>query len=127
RPRARACLGVASGAAGGAAGDRVRAPDGYTALRRWRVRALVRTDLVAELTPWLLTRRLVVPQGSQAVQGGRGGAPRARLPGGLAAVVRFYRRGGWLPRGVRESYLRSTARPFREPAGAAAGGRRGVP
>ena len=56
----------------------MRAPDGYTALRRWRVRALVRTDLVAALTPWLLARRLVVPQGSQAVQGGRGASSVTR-------------------------------------------------
>ena len=104
----------------------MRVPDGYTALRRWRVRALVRTDLVAELTPWLLARRLVVPQGSQAVQGGRGGAHRVRLPGGSAAVVRFYRRGGWLARVVRESYLGSTARPFRELAVTAEARRRGV-
>ena len=104
----------------------MRAPDGYTALRRWRVRALVRTDLVAELTPWLLARRLVVPQGSQAVQGGRGGAHRVRLPGGSAAVLRFYRRGGWLSRVVRESYLGSTARPFRELAVTAEARRRGV-
>ena len=104
----------------------MRAPDGYTALRRWRVRALVRTDLVAELAPWLLANRLVVPQGSEALQGGRGAAHRLRLPGGIAAVLRFYRRGGWLARLVRESYVGSMARPFRELAVTAEARRRGV-
>jgi 3-deoxy-D-manno-octulosonic acid kinase len=104
----------------------VRPPDGYTALRRWHVRALVRTDLVTELAPWLLASRLEVPSDSQALRGGRGAAHRVRLPGGIGAVLRYYRRGGWLARVVRESYLGSTARPFRELAVTAEARRRGV-
>jgi 3-deoxy-D-manno-octulosonic acid kinase len=104
----------------------VRVPDGYTVLRRWHVRALVRSDLVTDLAPWLLASRLVVPQGSQALRGGRGAAHRVRLPGGIAAVLRYYRRGGWLARLVRESYLGSTARPFRELVVTVEARRRGV-
>lgn len=104
----------------------MRAPDGYTALSRRRVRALVRSDLVAELEPWLLASSLVVPPGSQPLSGGRGAAHRVRLPGGLPAVLRCNRRGGWLARVVRETYVGPAARPFRELAVAAEARRRGV-
>lgn len=104
----------------------MRAPDGYTALSRRRVRALVRTDLVAELEPWLLASSLVVPPGSQPLTEGRGAAHRVRLPGGLAAVLRCNRRGGWLARVVRETYVGPAPRPFRELAVTAEARRRGV-
>jgi 3-deoxy-D-manno-octulosonic acid kinase len=104
----------------------VRAPDGYTALSRRRVRALVRSDLVGELAPWLLATPLEVPADSEPLRGGRGAAHRVRLPGGLGAVLRCYRRGGLLARVVRETYVGPGARPFRELAVTAEARRRGV-
>ena len=101
-------------------------PAGYVMLRRGRMRAVVRADLQGALGPWLLALPLAVPPGSAPIAGGRGGAWRLTLPGGLRAVLRRYRRGGVLARVVRESYLGVVARPFRELAVIAEARRRGV-
>jgi 3-deoxy-D-manno-octulosonic acid kinase len=104
----------------------VTAPAGYVVLRRHRVRAMVRSDLAGALEHWLLATPLVLPPGSAPIAGGRGGAWRLTLPGGLPAVLRRYRRGGALARVVRETYLGLVARPFRELAVTAEARRRGV-
>jgi len=104
----------------------MRVPPGYAALRRGRVRALVRSDLAGPLAPWLLARSFELPPASEAVAGGRGAAWRLTLPGGARAVVRCYRRGGLFARVIRETYLGVVARPFRELVVTAEARRRGV-
>jgi 3-deoxy-D-manno-octulosonic acid kinase len=95
-------------------GGGVTAPSGYTALAERGVRALVRTDLVGTLAPWLLATPFAVPRGSEQLDGGRGAVWRLTLPDGVHAVLRCYRRGGFAARLVRETYLGLHARPFRE-------------
>jgi 3-deoxy-D-manno-octulosonic acid kinase len=104
----------------------VTVPAGYVMLRRGRVRAVVRADLQGALEPWLLAMPFAVPAGSAPIAGGRGGAWRLTLPGGLRAVLRCYLRGGALARVVRETYLGFVARPFRELVVTAEARRRGV-
>jgi len=104
----------------------VTAPAGYTALAGPRVRALVRSDLAGVLAPWLLATPLGVPAESERIAGGRGAAWRLTLPHGLPAVLRYYRRGGFVARVVRDRYLGLTARPFRELVVTAEARRRGV-
>jgi len=104
----------------------VTVPVGYVMLRRRWVRAIVRSDLAADFQPWLLATPFTLPPGSAPVAGGRGGAFRLTLPGGLRAVLRRYRRGGAVARLVRETYLGLVARPFRELAVTTEARRRGV-
>jgi 3-deoxy-D-manno-octulosonic acid kinase len=101
-------------------------PDGYRTLRRGRVRTAVRADLVDSLAPWLLETPLAPPPDSVAIAGGRGGAWRVMLPGGLRAVLRCYRRGGLVARVVRETYLGFVGRPFHELEVTTEARRRGV-
>jgi 3-deoxy-D-manno-octulosonic acid kinase len=117
---------MAAGAAGADSGDRVTVPDGYRTLRCGRVRAVVRADLAGALAPWLLGTPLALPGDSVAIAGGRGGAWRLTLPGGLRAVLRCYRRGGLVARVVRETYLGFVGRPFHELEVTAEARRRGV-
>jgi 3-deoxy-D-manno-octulosonic acid kinase len=105
----------------------MRVPAAYEVLVDGRTRAAVRRDLAATLGPWLLARpALVLPPGAERLAAGRGAAWRAELPGGIRAVVRFYRRGGLLARIVRETYLGVRPRPLRELALTAEVRRRGV-
>jgi 3-deoxy-D-manno-octulosonic acid kinase len=104
----------------------VTLPHGYTLLTRGPVRAAVRTELADVLGPWLLASPLARPADAAAMAGGRGGTYRAVLPGGLRAVVRPYRRGGWLARVVHDTYVGWRARPLRELAATVEASRRGV-
>lgn len=101
-------------------------PPAYTLLARGRVRAAVRRDLADVLGPWLLAPVLATPAGAQAIASGRGSAYRAALPGGVRAVVRPYRRGGWLARVLHETYLGWRPRPLRELLATVEARRRGV-
>src|SRR5207253_409337 len=102
-----------AGDAGEALGARPRAargapmtlPETHTLVRAGRVRAAIRRDLVAALSPWLLAPELVAPSDAEPIAGGRGGAFRLALPGGLRVVVRRYRRGGVVARLVHETFL----------------------
>jgi 3-deoxy-D-manno-octulosonic acid kinase len=100
---------------------------GFVELRRWPVRVLVRAELADSLGEWLLERRVTPPADATRFATGRGGTWAFSLPDGRRAVFREYRRGGWLARVVRRSYLGFEARPFREVAVAARAWRRGVP
>jgi hypothetical protein len=104
----------------------VTVPPGYTLLRQGTVRAAVRRDLADGLGAWLLASSLLPPAGAEAIAAGRGGTYRALLPGGVRAVVRPYRRGGWLARFVHETYVGWRARPLRELVATVEARRRGV-
>jgi len=104
----------------------VTLPPAYTLLVRGRVRAAVRRDLADALGPWLLSPVLAPPAGAEPIASGRGGAYRTALPGGVRAVVRPYRRGGWLARVVHETYLGWRPRPLRELVATVEARRRGV-
>lgn len=100
---------------------------GYTLLRRGCVRVLVRDDVVTRLGPWLAAGHFVTPAGAVPVAGGRGGAFRTTCAGGLRVVVRPARRGGWLGRVVRETYVGWRPRPVRELDASVIARRRAVP
>jgi 3-deoxy-D-manno-octulosonic acid kinase len=102
-------------------------PAGYTFLRRRGVRVLVRHDAVTRLGAWLAAPALEVPAGAEALAGGRGGAFRLGAPGDLRLVVRPCRRGGWVGRVVRRTYLGWPPRPWRELAVSIAARARAVP
>jgi len=104
----------------------VRLPPTYTLLTHGGIRAAVRTDLADVLGPWLLAPVLERPAGAESIASGRGSAYRAQLRGGVRAVVRPYRRGGWLARVVRETYLGWRPRPLRELIATVEARRRGV-
>jgi len=104
----------------------VTLPEAYTLVSRGRVRAAVRRDLADALAPWLLAPVLERLAGAEAIASGRGGAYRAELPGGVRAVVRPYRRGGWLARVVHDTYLGRRPRPLRELVATVEARRRGV-
>lgn len=88
----------------------------------------MRADLAATLASWLLAPTLELPADAAPVDsGGRGAAFRVRLPDGTRSVVRHYRRGGWIGRWVRETYVGVVARPLRELAVTVEARRRGVP
>lgn len=99
----------------------------FVEVRRWPVRILVRADLADSLGAWLLGPNPTAPAGATAFTSGRGAAWAFALPDGRRVVLREYRRGGWLGRFVRRTYLGWTARPFRELAVTARAHRRGVP
>jgi 3-deoxy-D-manno-octulosonic acid kinase len=102
-------------------------PTEFTLVAAATVRAAIRRDLAPVLAPWLLARDLALPDDAQPITSGRGAVFRATVPGGLRAVVRFYRRGGLLGRVVRETYLGRPPRPLQELALTAEIRRRGVP
>jgi 3-deoxy-D-manno-octulosonic acid kinase len=89
-------------------------PAGYTLLRRGRVRALLRHDVVTRLGAWLTTPSLETPAGAETIASGRGGAFRARCAGDLRVVVRPCRRGGWIGRVIAGTYVGWRPRPWRE-------------
>jgi 3-deoxy-D-manno-octulosonic acid kinase len=95
-------------------------------LRAGAVRAAIRRDLVAELGPWLLAPRLVLPPGAEPLASGRGAAYRVGLATGRRVVVRICRRGGLVARFVRETYFGLRPRPLRELGVTAEARRRGV-
>lgn len=99
----------------------------FVEIRRWPVRVLVRADLADSLGAWLLGRHPARPGGATAFASGRGAAWAFALPDGRRVVLREYRRGGWIGRCVRRTYLGWTARPFRELAVTDHARRRGVP
>jgi 3-deoxy-D-manno-octulosonic acid kinase len=92
----------------------VRVPPSYSLLRAGPVRAAIRRDLVAELGPWLLAPRLLLPEGAEPLPDGRGAAYRVAVGSGRRVVVRVCRRGGLIARFVRETYLGLRPRPLRE-------------
>jgi 3-deoxy-D-manno-octulosonic acid kinase len=92
----------------------VTLPPAYTLLRAGAVRAAVRRDLADSLRDWLLAPELQPPADAEPIVGGRNAAWRLRLPNGAAAVLRHYRRGGWLARWVRATYVDRPWRPLRE-------------
>jgi 3-deoxy-D-manno-octulosonic acid kinase len=104
----------------------VTPPPGYTALAGPGVRALVRADLASALAPWLLATPFVPPPGSERRAGGRGAVWRLSLPDGSRGVLRSYRRGGFVARVSRETYLGPRPRPFRELIVTTEARRRGV-
>lgn len=89
-------------------------PPAYTLLRAGAVQAAVRRDLADDLAAWLLAPELREPANAERIAGGRNAAWRLRLPDGAAAVLRRYRRGGWLARWVSETYVDRPLRPLRE-------------
>jgi 3-deoxy-D-manno-octulosonic acid kinase len=95
-------------------------------LRAGSVRAAVRRDLAAALGPWLSAPVLALPPDAEPLTGGRGAAYRLTLGGDLHAVVRFYRRGGFVARFVADRYLGLRPRPLRELAVTTEVRRRGV-
>lgn len=101
-------------------------PADFTLLTAPAIRAAIRRDLAPVLAPWLLAPELALPADAQPIASGRGAVYRATVPGGIRAVVRFYRRGGWLGRVVRETYLGHPPRPLLELALTAEIRRRGV-
>jgi len=104
----------------------VSVPAGYRALRRGRVRAIVRDELADALAPWLLAPELTLPGDAVPIAGGRGAAWRLTLPGGLRAVLRENRRGGVIRHVVARHYLGLRPRPFGELAVTTEARRRGV-
>jgi 3-deoxy-D-manno-octulosonic acid kinase len=104
----------------------VRLPAAYALERAGSVRAAIRRDLVPRLAPWLLAPTLELPPAAEALGGGRGGAWRLELAGGLRVVVRRYRRGGLVARVVADRYVGTRPRPLRELAVTAEARRRGV-
>jgi 3-deoxy-D-manno-octulosonic acid kinase len=103
-------------------------PAAYVSLRAGAVRVAVRRDLADVLAPWLLAPALVVPADAEAIGGGRGGAWRMTLPGGLRGVLRCNRRGGVMARVAYDTYLAVCGyRPERELAVTDEARRRGVP
>lgn len=101
-------------------------PQGYTLVSAPPVRAAIRADVIDDLRAWLLAEPLSRPADAENVDGGRGSAYRATLPGGRRAVVRPYRRGGILGRVVQAHYLDPTPRPFLELIATEAARDRGV-
>lgn len=99
----------------------------FVEMRRWPVRVLVRADLAESLGRWLLERRPAPPPDAAGFSSGRGGARAFALPDGRRVVLREYRRGGWLARCVRRTYLGPRARPFHELAVTARARGRGIP
>ncbi len=105
----------------------VTVPPAYTLLADGPVRAAIRSDLIAVIAPWLLACPLVLPPDSELITGaGRGGAYRGTLTDGRRVVVRPYRRGGFVARFVRESYLGWRPRPLTELLVTSEARRRGV-
>lgn len=102
-------------------------PEPYVPLRAGAVRVAVRRDLAPALGAWLLAPVLTLPDDAEAMRGGRGAVWRLVLPDGLRVVLRCNRRGGWLARLVRETYLGPGYRPLRELVVTAEARRRGVP
>ncbi|HEV7734426.1 MAG TPA: lipopolysaccharide kinase InaA family protein [Candidatus Binatia bacterium] len=96
-------------------------------MRFGAVRVVVRRDLASVLGTWLLAPVLTLPDEAEALRGGRGAVWRLALPDGLRVVLRCNRRGGWLARVVRETYLGPWHRPLRELEVTAEARRRGVP
>jgi len=105
----------------------VTVPSAYEVVGAAPVRAAIRRDLVPVLGPWLLARRLEIPPDAAPIASGRGAAFRITFPGGHRMVLRLYRRGGFLARLVRETYLGLQPRPLRELALTVEVRRRGVP
>ena len=101
-------------------------PADFTLLTAPTIRAAIRRDLVPLLAPWLLAPELALPADAQPITSGRGAVYRATVPGGVRAVVRFYRRGGWLGRFIRETYVGRPPRPLQELALTTEIRRRGV-
>jgi len=105
----------------------VTVPSTYEVVGAAPVRAAIRRDLVPVLGPWLLAQRLEIPPDAAPIASGRGAAFRITFPGGHRMVLRLYRRGGFLARLVRETYLGLQPRPLRELALTVEVRRRGVP
>jgi len=105
----------------------VSVPAGYRLVRRGRVRAVVLDALAEALEPWLVAPVLALPADAKPIAGGRGGAWRLTLPGGVRAVVRENRRGGFIRHVVARHYLGLRPRPFGELAVTTEARRRGVP
>jgi 3-deoxy-D-manno-octulosonic acid kinase len=101
-------------------------PPAYSLVGVPPVRAVIRTDLVPTLGPWLSAPTLRLPADAEPLAGGRGGAYRVALPGGLRIVVRLYRRGGLAARLTHATYLGIRPRPLRELAVTVEARRRGV-
>lgn len=105
----------------------VTVPTGYRRLQRGRVRAIVLDSLADALADWLLAPALEIPADAQPLAGGRGAAWRLTLPGGVRAVLRANRRGGFIRHFVARHYVGLRPRPFSELAVTVEARRRGVP
>lgn len=101
-------------------------PGTYAVVAASAVRAAIRRDLLPRLSEWLLAPELALPPDAVPLASGRGAAYRVVLPGDVRAVLRLYRRGGWLARVVHQTYLGLRPRPLRELALTEEVRRRGV-
>ncbi|MBI4515271.1 MAG: hypothetical protein HY699_05575 [Deltaproteobacteria bacterium] len=103
-------------------------PAGFVLSREGRWLAAVRAESAGAVLPLLRHWAAgALPPPVRRLSGGRGGVGVYQLAADLAAVVRSYRRGGWVARCNRDIYCGWRPRPLRELAVTEALRARGVP
>jgi tRNA A-37 threonylcarbamoyl transferase component Bud32 len=88
-------------------------PAGFVARDRGKFRVIAPHLELDEMETLLAAARSGVPGGT-ALEGGRGGARKLRLPGGKQVFLRKYLRGGFPSRFITDLFLLRPERPFRE-------------